>query len=156
MTGTWNASIIYPFPNEREEGNQVNNKCTWSGDLLKDGVCSISSFSLTSSSYPNLRRTVHVVSSRPRSIKSAWRDKNPVNVKPRSFTPSGSFSDTTFFTPATSDGCRGALKHFTYDKERSRYLKIPKRPYCTIRPNQDYCCLYQHIKARTKKNTLLI
>ncbi len=56
----------------------------------------------------------HVVSKRPRSMNKAWRKRNPVNVSPFSLTPSAIFSDTTFFTPTTSDGCKGALKHLTW------------------------------------------
>lgn len=77
-----------------------------------------SSLSLISLSYPNFLKTVHVVSKRPFSIKRACRKRNPVNVSPCSFTPSGIFSCTTIFTPVISDGWRGALKHLTWKDNR--------------------------------------
>jgi hypothetical protein len=47
-------------------------------------------------------------------MNKAWRKRNPVKVSPFSFTPSDIFSDTTFFTPTISEGCKGALKHLTW------------------------------------------
>ena len=87
---------------------------TWSGALLNSEGGSNSSASLISLLYPNFLSTVHVVSSLPFSMKSACRNRNPVNVSPTSFTPSGNFSCTTLLTPSTSEGCSGAWKHLTY------------------------------------------
>lgn len=95
----------------------VNKSITWSGAFL-DGTGRFSLRSSRSSLYPNLRKTVHVVSRRPFSINSAWRKRNPVRVSPKSLTPSGTFSWTTLLTPTISAGCRGALKHLTCHENR--------------------------------------
>ncbi len=113
---TWKLNLIQnkPYICICYETTFINcYRFTWSGARLKEGFNNSSSRSLISSSYPNFRRTVHVVSKRPRSINKAWRKRKPVNVSPLPFTPSGIFSDTTFFTPTTSAGCKGALKHLT-------------------------------------------
>ena len=86
------------------------------------GIEIYSSLSFISSLEPNFLKTVQIVSRRPFSIKRAWRKRKPVSVSPKSLTPSGTFSWTTFLTPTISAGCKGALKHLTCTLNFGQYI----------------------------------
>mmetsp|Transcript_22206 Transcript_22206/g.48753 ORF Transcript_22206/g.48753 Transcript_22206/m.48753 type:complete len:214 (-) Transcript_22206:818-1459(-) len=86
-----------------------------------------SSRSVRSSRYPNCRRTAQVVSMRPRSMKRAWRSRKPGRVSPREVAPLGSFAPTICRTPASSSGCRGVLKHATWNWLSSVSDRIPSQ-----------------------------